>query len=1261
MADGIDNEGVAEKLIAIPLYGFHYLHSPYDENIKDSLRLFTGRDALINRLVSLIECNERVRGSYLIAGYRGAGKTSIVNRVIGKYDPNYRKTQDHPKVVVIKINLGDQDSTRLTPIDIYFSIATFLREKVSGRNKDNDIKKLDELIERIGYEISESRNIGKSASVKFGADSGAMLNFFANIKSILDGKVDISNINSKKLLPVSAREVEDRLLNILESVNDLKIILIFDEIDKLSNSEEFASHSHYEIDSEKAQQDKHARVNSLLGSLKNFITTARATFFFISGRETLDRYYSEKGSHNSLYESLFDSVFEVPSLLTDERHYLSRFWRIGLLVEEYLCRRLRKYEGDFEGDDAKDYFTLKKYHHDFVSANTDDKSHSDGRILINTLRNFVYYLTFHSWGSPKRLSSILESFIVPNSTLSMLQSNIKKLENVKFSKNPSSECHYWLLFEINHLRAFSLAAELVILFEHQFSREVSKVSDQLTVTSLASLQYILKHHSYGFSRESLNRMSEALNVHRSPALNAIVDDLLAQTFKPYIRRIRNGIYRYRFHSGFEQELRYISQITPLESATYNFSLDSMRHVKKFFENRLHAIDEAGRSSTWHSHISLGDICALEQSYNEASAHYCSAIRLLKSKVDKSDRSTNMEFLMQYAEVMAKNGDLEEHRQNYHRAASIYAEAERLISDIVDKNTNLKHRLLKGDSKWDMLKQPFWAGHFLSLKRSQSSGESLCRGNLYSETDRRYDLRAATLLFFSGCIGSAKSHYENIAKHSNLNDSSSERDAYLEANALSGMAEAMLLELAHNFTELQHGTSRKNAPDAKETPEFLNELMDFLGNQFNSTTAFLSSTDAMSNLWNAAQVFENHRIYINAAITYMKVIGYLSSMLDAFSDKRIIDTTAEEISKNLEDFLQLFDDKVKLCSEKALRCINKSRQLESTQSGKTLLIRDITPDFYKEASNTDIPKSFNLFVDGVDGVEDLPLGEQAYWPQSLWAHKLAAYLMWAKFARFKTAGEARNLSALSDFSSISIRPAIVMRWLQARDLSRRHIEGQLLDPGFQLTENGKLFKEYCISFDSSNSNNSDPGNRPPVLMHAYRICESLYFALLSTRIISRKNMDLIFPRMSQIYYVQWKVLYNLASALAADINAIDSTGAKNGTSTSRDIFFILQRLLVGINSESSSLERIPPTHFDYEYIYLRLIESLDSAASLADETSRARTGIFQNKYYCHDDYNDADFNFDYTLAYMFTPSAVFLRDSAEKKHKELIDAIVNGLE
>ena len=126
MTDDNKNKLCIWKPIAIPLCGFDYVHSPYNETVNDALYLFAGRDAIIDRLVSLIKGTTRWRGSYLIAGYRGVGKTSIVNRAIEKYKKsNTSSPSGNP--IVVKINLGD--NSKLTPFDIYLSIRKFAIEK----------------------------------------------------------------------------------------------------------------------------------------------------------------------------------------------------------------------------------------------------------------------------------------------------------------------------------------------------------------------------------------------------------------------------------------------------------------------------------------------------------------------------------------------------------------------------------------------------------------------------------------------------------------------------------------------------------------------------------------------------------------------------------------------------------------------------------------------------------------------------------------------------------------------------------------------------------------------------------------------------------------------------------------------------------------------------------------------------------------------------------------------------------------------------
>ena len=60
------------RFIAIPLNGFEPVHTPHGCS-GDHDHLFVGRRTIIDKLVDLLRSKSR-RGSYLIAGYRGAGK-----------------------------------------------------------------------------------------------------------------------------------------------------------------------------------------------------------------------------------------------------------------------------------------------------------------------------------------------------------------------------------------------------------------------------------------------------------------------------------------------------------------------------------------------------------------------------------------------------------------------------------------------------------------------------------------------------------------------------------------------------------------------------------------------------------------------------------------------------------------------------------------------------------------------------------------------------------------------------------------------------------------------------------------------------------------------------------------------------------------------------------------------------------------------------------------------------------------------------------
>ena len=70
------------RTIGFPLEGFTFPVATNNCN-EQADHLFVGREAIIDKLVDLLE-SPRPRGSYLIAGYRGAGKTTVIKKVLKK-------------------------------------------------------------------------------------------------------------------------------------------------------------------------------------------------------------------------------------------------------------------------------------------------------------------------------------------------------------------------------------------------------------------------------------------------------------------------------------------------------------------------------------------------------------------------------------------------------------------------------------------------------------------------------------------------------------------------------------------------------------------------------------------------------------------------------------------------------------------------------------------------------------------------------------------------------------------------------------------------------------------------------------------------------------------------------------------------------------------------------------------------------------------------------------------------------------------------
>ncbi len=1311
------NKHLAYKELVIELENFSYLHTGINN---EESSLYVGREKLIEKLVNILHESSGGRGSYLISGYRGVGKTSFIKKVIDRYKSTLKYKDRVKEVVSININLGDK--SRLSPQDIYYSIANILHQNLSKvhvrssflvnrfnpllyvslfvsalivivvicpamsiifdfagatgfvvlvymlqgsvyRCKNNVIKELSELQElmlRLENEVIDSSSIG-----------------------LVNKYLQLNNKRNVKSYVMNARVVEEKLRVIIDGLSTKKVnvVVVFDELDKLSERDiDYAGDSGKTgVSSGGDAENKVHKINNLLSDVKNFITTVHARFIFISGRETLDSFFSERDSANSLYESLFDQVFELPSLLTDGNKDRKGNASISRNVERYLCCRLGQKKND--ENENEPFKSLNNYYQNNSGIINEELN----REVVLALRNLIQYLSFHSWGNPKRLSSIFESFIkqasskevnrnqyfmVVEKDLNENAENIDKsvfiaiIKAINFNKNNNEgeDVKFWLNLSFNQQRSMAFCSGLFTLFQHQLSREVSTIGDKLTVSSLSALQFILKFHQYAFTRESLHRMSEALNIYRAPEFNVVVDDLLTHVFKPYIRRVRNGAYRYRFQSGFEQEIRYVSSISDLESASFNFSLDAMNRVKSYFEN-IFLNEHSCSNVRSKAAIVLGDMNAIEQSYNSAARYYAAAIHYLSFEIEAGCNHiiNDLDLITSYLEAVTKYGDLEEHRQNYNKAAVFYAQASDFLRTISlpEKTCNLD-AVLSGDSKWEIYKHAYWAGIFLSLKRSPVSDVNIIihnefKNKLYNTgSDPRYFLRLANFLFFNGSenMELAAGNYYTAAE-SALNNwpVKSERREYIVSAGYSGMSESILVYKSNNLLK---NLTRKQVKDGNDEcincDEVRNVLIkgvvsslndkafkvyDQYFHSLNGEGVGITCVSVFDKLRISAEGFLEINLYTAALIVYLKLIAYRLTMLDAF--KNCKDAVDKGVTvKKIDEYFE----QINAYALQAAKCISLARQIDSSQSIKTLEFRDYS-NLDERNSNVDLlTQLFDMFI---SADKDYPSKDNAFWQHSLWGQKLASLLYWGEYVKSKIINDYESYVLPkkiqnkhfepSKVPSLSIRASILMRWVYSRALikERLYVDGKINE-----------FKLRILSPSIEKNISSE-------WRDAYIASRNMYFILLDVSIISRKNLDLVYPTLAHIYYIQWSLLECLVRIVINNKQLMEY----NKLTSFRSVCRFVQEKFTDLDYVFGGREEIAPSHFDYEYVYTKLQIHLNDIITINDETSRVRTSILQQKYFFHDDHSDQEFHMDWTLSHMFSPAAFSLRCEVKQKHSELL--------
>jgi serine/threonine protein kinase len=312
---------------SIPLLpNFRFTHEPIGSSGESR---FVGRDAELQRLAERILFSDG--GSFLIAGYRGVGKTSFVNRVIRRV----RELAIAQRQLVGTMDVVDVHLMLARPmeaVELMHHIVRQLRERLIELNAFQRLPvALQQDIELAHQRTSMSLSLKRAT--KIGGDAGlselGLSIAGVGVRMLRKKTTELTSGREWSYLAYDDRAAESDVMRIAEQIADgyephvswirrvlhaiggdgsakipLKIIFVFDELDKI---DEDASRG----------GDGQPFLDRLLGHLKNLFTTSHISFIFVAGKDLYDRWLLDVGRGDSVYESVFCYDRYIPCMWTD--------------------------------------------------------------------------------------------------------------------------------------------------------------------------------------------------------------------------------------------------------------------------------------------------------------------------------------------------------------------------------------------------------------------------------------------------------------------------------------------------------------------------------------------------------------------------------------------------------------------------------------------------------------------------------------------------------------------------------------------------------------------------------------------------------------------------------------------------------------------------------------------------------------------------------------------------------------------------------
>jgi len=490
-------------------------------------------------------------------------------------------------------------------------------------------------------------------------------------------------IKAKKSRNVAdAREIEKELQDIFYDIQRIpvimcrpNIVIVFDELDKVEpgdpNSEKENSQTKASLFSIGAARERQTEILRILSNMKYFLSTAKAKFIFIAGREMYDIHLADVSERNNYIGSIFNVVILVPSFLTDHhtgKKTLPQESSIASLPEEFVCRRL------IPDDYPVESYNLKSYR-DYLKREklcNDTQHEEEIEKIIAVLQQFIIYLAHVSKGAPKKMIQLFESFVD-------IRTERDDKKNTLLVQCYHNSRHF---LSFNYYKQYTLgiiAYLITPIFYRLAESNIKEHSDKLLVSSLRFVDFLFKFHKYSFTWKILDISPEMLEVDRAPELKSVAVELLNYLTQIHISKSNFSLYEYKFDSWIANEIFTMTKTDDVFSALFSFSLDEMLPLKNYYQDLLENTEKEYQDdktsvkyidAVSSLQIVLGDLCYYNDELEKAAVYYKNAVEMLREN-KYNDEIRNHERLYLYVRNKLKLGMIHEKRKQYDFAYLTY--------------------------------------------------------------------------------------------------------------------------------------------------------------------------------------------------------------------------------------------------------------------------------------------------------------------------------------------------------------------------------------------------------------------------------------------------------------------------------------------------------------------------------------------------------------------------------------------------------------